>query len=53
LDPIEHQSYVWASEEEIVNDLVGEGNTSLEYISQENKLVKLEAFRLQREALSA
>ena len=47
LDPLEHQRFLWASEEEVVNDLVKEGSTSLEYISQENKAVKLEAFRLQ------
>jgi hypothetical protein len=49
LDPLEHQRFLWVSEEEVVNDLVKEGSTSLEYISQENKAVKLEAFRLQQE----
>ena len=53
LDPIEHQSHLWATEDEVVNDLVVEGTTSLEYISPANKDIKLEAFRLQREALSA
>lgn len=50
LDPIEHQHFLWASEDEVVNDLVSEGNTSLKYISQENKDVKLRAFKLRREA---
>lgn len=50
LDPIEHQHFLWASEDEVVNDLVAEGNISLKYISQENKNVKLEAFKLRREA---
>lgn len=50
LDPIEHQHSAWASEDEVVNDLVAEGSISLTYISQENKDVKLEAFKLQREA---
>lgn len=53
LDPIEHQRYLWATEDEIANDYVNEGSTSLNYISQENKDIKLEAFRLQREAVSA
>jgi hypothetical protein len=41
---------LWASEDDEVNDLVAEGNISLKYISQENKNVKLEAFKLRREA---
>ncbi|KAF1843554.1 uncharacterized protein K460DRAFT_288387 [Cucurbitaria berberidis CBS 394.84] len=49
LDPVEHQKFLFASEEEIVNDLVGD--VKLAYISPPNKGVKLEAFRLQREAL--
>ncbi|XPT00296.1 hypothetical protein M3J09_009452 [Ascochyta lentis] len=53
LGPIEHQSHVWASEEEVAKDLVAEGSTPLRYISQQNKHVKLEAFRLQREAVAA
>ncbi|KAF1925201.1 uncharacterized protein M421DRAFT_423994 [Didymella exigua CBS 183.55] len=50
LDPIEHQHFAWASEDEVVNDLVAEGSVFLKYISQENKDVKLEAFKLQRAA---
>jgi hypothetical protein len=48
LDPIEHQAYLFASEEEIKEDLVG--GVTLEYISEQNKAVKLEAFRLQQKA---
>jgi hypothetical protein len=44
LDPVEHQQYLFASEEEIRNDLVGD--VKLNYISPPNKDVKLEAFRL-------
>lgn len=47
LDPVEHQAYLFASEQEIGEDLVGE--VKLEYISGQNKDVKLEAFRLQHE----
>jgi hypothetical protein len=47
LDPIEHQAYLFASEKEVGEDLVGE--VRLEYISAQNKAVKLEAFRLQQE----
>lgn len=50
VDPVEHQDYLWASEEEVVNQLVTERSTRLEYMSQESKEVKLEAFRLQRAA---
>ncbi|CAO2652968.1 Nn.00g023790.m01.CDS01 [Neocucurbitaria sp. VM-36] len=49
LDPIEHQKFLFASEEEIVNDLVGD--VKLKYVSPVNKEAKLEAFRLQRKAL--
>lgn len=48
LDPNEHQHFLWASEHEVVNDLAAEANIPLEYISQVNKDVKLEAFRLRR-----
>lgn len=47
LDPVEHQRYVFASEDEVVNDEVGE--VKLSYISQPNKDVNLEAFRLRKE----
>jgi 8-oxo-dGTP pyrophosphatase MutT (NUDIX family) len=49
LDPVEHQKFLWASEEEIVNDAVGE--VKLKYISPSNKAVKLEAFRMRRAGL--
>jgi ADP-ribose pyrophosphatase YjhB (NUDIX family) len=49
LDPVEHQKSLWASEEEIVNDLVGD--VKLRYISPPNKVVKLEAFRMRKEGL--
>jgi 8-oxo-dGTP pyrophosphatase MutT (NUDIX family) len=49
LDPVEHQKFLWASEEEIVNDAVGE--VKLRYISPPNKDVKLEAFKMRRERL--
>jgi hypothetical protein len=48
LDPIEHQAYLFASKKEVEEDLVGA--VKLEYISGQNKAVKLEAFRLQQEA---
>jgi 8-oxo-dGTP pyrophosphatase MutT (NUDIX family) len=49
LDPVEHQRYLFAAEEEVVNDLVGD--VELAYISPTNKMVKLEAFRLQKDAM--
>lgn len=49
LDPVEHQQYLFASEEEVVNDLVGD--VKLAYISPPNKRIKLDAFKLQREAI--
>ncbi|KAH7382559.1 NUDIX hydrolase domain-like protein [Phaeosphaeria sp. MPI-PUGE-AT-0046c] len=49
LDPVEHQEYLFASEDEIVNDLVGD--VKLVYISPPNKQVKLDAFKLSREAI--
>jgi len=50
LHPVEHQQYVFASEEEVKNDLVGD--VELAYISPPNKDVKLEAFKLRKEAVS-
>jgi 8-oxo-dGTP pyrophosphatase MutT (NUDIX family) len=49
LDPVEHQKFLWASEEDVVNNAVGE--VKLRYISPPNKAVKLEAFRMRREGL--
>jgi hypothetical protein len=51
LDPVEHQKSLYASEAEVVNDMVGD--VKLTYISLANKEVKLEAFRQRREELSA
>lgn len=50
LDPVEHQRYLWVAEHEVKDDFVG-SHTKLEYISPANKDVKLEAFRLRKEAL--
>jgi 8-oxo-dGTP pyrophosphatase MutT (NUDIX family) len=49
LDPVEHQQYLFASEDEVVKDLVGD--VKLTYISPPNKQVKLDAFRQQKEAM--
>jgi 8-oxo-dGTP pyrophosphatase MutT (NUDIX family) len=49
LDPVEHQQYLFASEDEVVDDLVGD--VKLAYISPPNKQVKLDAFRLHKEAI--
>jgi 8-oxo-dGTP pyrophosphatase MutT (NUDIX family) len=49
LDPVEHQQYLFASEEEVENDLAGD--VKLAYISPPNKRIKLDAFKLQKEAI--
>lgn len=49
LDSVEHQQYLFASEEEVKHDLVGD--VKLAYISPPNKDVKLEAFRLRKEGV--
>lgn len=49
LDPVEHQQYLFASEEEVVKDLVGD--VKLAYISPPNKRIKLDAFKLRKEAI--
>ncbi|KAF1995406.1 hypothetical protein P154DRAFT_526329 [Amniculicola lignicola CBS 123094] len=52
LDPVEHQHYLWATEEEVTNDKVGD--VALAYIpNPENKAIKLDAFKLKREAVAA
>lgn len=51
LDPVEHQKYVFASKEEVQNDMVGD--VKLAYISPPNKEVKLEAFRLRTEGVQS
>lgn len=47
LDEIEHQSFLWATEEEVLQDKVGD--VQLTYITPPNKEVKLEAFRKRRD----
>jgi 8-oxo-dGTP pyrophosphatase MutT (NUDIX family) len=51
LDPVEHQQYLFASEEEVVNDLAGD--VELVYISPSNKQIKLDAFKLQKGVISS
>ncbi|RYN42169.1 hypothetical protein AA0113_g8068 [Alternaria arborescens] len=46
LDPTEHQKFLFASEDEVVRDQVGD--VKLRYISPANKDVKLEAFKQRR-----
>lgn len=46
LDPLEHQQYCWATEEEVEKEKTD--NTTLKYISPPNKTIKLDAFRLRR-----
>lgn len=51
LDPVEHQHFVFASEEEVIKEQVGE--VKLKYVNDVNKEVKLEAFRRRGEAVSS
>jgi hypothetical protein len=51
LDPIEHQNFLFASEEEVVNGLVGD--IKLVYASPPSRTATLEAFRLKNEASSS
>ena len=46
LDPVEHQSYLWASEGEIEDGK--SGKVDLEYITPPNKNIKLDAYKLRR-----
>lgn len=50
LDPTEHQSFLYATEEEVIAGVVGD--IKMAYMSPQSKAVKLEAFRLRREALA-
>ncbi|KAF2748631.1 hypothetical protein M011DRAFT_400032 [Sporormia fimetaria CBS 119925] len=50
LDPIEHQDYVFATEEEIRADQMTDG-VALRWISAPNKEVNLKAFQVRRDAL--
>ena len=47
LDPIEHQDFLWATEEEVSNDK--SGNVTLTWITKPNKDMNMEGFRLHRE----
>ena len=49
LDPVEHQKYLWADEEEVKADRVGD--MQLTWITPPNKMVNLEAFRKRRECM--
>ena len=46
LDPLEHDDYVWATEEEVMAEQAGE--VRLRYVSEDNKKIKLDAFRHRR-----
>lgn len=48
LDPVEHQDYLFATEEELAADKVGD--VPLSWITPPNKAMNLEAFRLRRES---
>ncbi|KAF1960800.1 hypothetical protein CC80DRAFT_438016 [Byssothecium circinans] len=50
LDPLEHDDYLWVSEEEVIAERVGD--VALKYVSPDNKDIKLEAFRHRRGAAS-
>ncbi|KAH9868896.1 hypothetical protein J1614_007971 [Plenodomus biglobosus] len=50
LDPVEHQAFLFATKEEVIAEQAG--GVKLAYVSEVNKTVKLEAFRLRREAAS-
>lgn len=51
LDPIEHQDFLYATEEDVVNDRSGE--VALRWITPPNKAMNLEAFKLKREGDTA
>lgn len=48
LDPEEHMDHRWVTEEDIAQEK--SGDTPFKYISPDNKVVKLAAFRRRREA---
>ncbi|KAK7182614.1 hypothetical protein DPSP01_012813 [Paraphaeosphaeria sporulosa] len=50
LDPKEHDDYLFATENQVENETVGD--VHLKYISPDNKRVKLEAFKRRREGTS-
>jgi hypothetical protein len=51
LDPIEHQKFLFASEAEVVDDMVGD--VQMVYASPPSRTSTLEAFRLKNEARSS
>jgi 8-oxo-dGTP pyrophosphatase MutT (NUDIX family) len=46
VDPVEHQAYLFASEEEVMEERVGD--VELKYITPDNKAIKLDAFAHRR-----
>ncbi|KAF2877470.1 NUDIX hydrolase domain-like protein [Massariosphaeria phaeospora] len=50
LDPVEHQQHLFATEDEIGSDRVGD--IELKYISPPNKVIKLDAFRSRNKPVS-
>lgn len=48
LDPIEHQDYLYATEDDVANDKAGD--VTLTWITPPNKAMNLEAFKLKRES---
>jgi 8-oxo-dGTP pyrophosphatase MutT (NUDIX family) len=48
VDPVEHQTYLFASEEEVKKERVGD--VELKYITAENKAIKLDAFAYRQSA---
>lgn len=51
LDQIEHQDYLFATEEEVMDGKAGD--TKLTYISSLNKAINMDAFRLKRDPAPA
>ncbi len=49
LDPVEHQDWIFASEDEVINGAVGD--MKLVYWDERSKEIKLDAFRFHREAV--
>jgi len=47
LDPKEHQAYIWATEEQVLNGIIGDGNANtLGFISEQQHHTTVEGFRL-------
>ncbi|KAF2684532.1 hypothetical protein K458DRAFT_418096 [Lentithecium fluviatile CBS 122367] len=51
VDPVEHQAYLFASEEDVIKEKAGD--VELKYITPDNKVIKLEAFRHRRKETGA